>query len=187
MSEPIKIAVTGKLRSGKDTVAYHLTDKHGFGLPISFGWQLKRIYHELFPWIPADIKQREGYQKFGQLIREHFDEDVWIKHAAKSVEIALDSRSTKGVVIKDLRQPNEYEWARKNGFIVVRVTASDELRIKRAKLAGDEFGEANLTHETEQHVDSFDVDYELTNDGDYEDLYAQVDAMMDEIKRKGAE
>jgi dephospho-CoA kinase len=186
MSEPLKIAITGKLRSGKDTAARYLMTDHGFDVPISFGAALKRIYHELFPWIPADRKPREGYQKLGQLIREHFDEDVWIKHAERMVEFSLDKRYINGVVISDLRQPNEYDWARKNGFIIARITAPDELRIERARLAGDEFSADNLAHETEQFVDGFEVDYELHNDGDYRGLFAQIDDMIRDIRRKGA-
>lgn len=186
MCEPIKIAITGKLRSGKDTAARYLMTDHGFDVPISFGAALKRVYHELFPWIPADRKPREGYQKLGQLIREHFDEDVWIKHAERMVEFSLDKRYINGVVISDLRQPNEYDWARKNGFIIVRITAPDELRIERARLAGDEFSADNLAHETERYVDGFEVDYELHNDGDYHGLFEQIDDMMRDIRRKGA-
>lgn len=182
----IKIAITGKLRSGKDSAAWHLFYAHDFAVPIAFGTTLKNMYHSLFPWVNKDAKPREAYQKFGQLMREQFDEDVWVKHAARSVDFALDSRKTVGVVISDLRQPNEYEWAKSNGFIIVRVTAPDELRIERAKAAGDDFSAEDLAHDTEQHVDGFAVDYEVVNDGSLADLYAQVDAVMDEIRRKGS-
>lgn len=182
----IKIALTGKMRSGKDTVAMHLAFEHGFEYPIAFGDKLKRTFHELFPWVSAQSKPREGYQRFGQLIREEFDENVWVKHLASTVEFLEDSRKTRGIVITDLRQPNEYEWCRANGFIIVRVTAPDELRIARAKAAGDVFAEEDLAHDTESHVNEYEVDYEIHNDGTIADLDTKVDEMMDEIKRKGA-
>jgi len=177
----IKIALTGKMRSGKDTVALHLAFEHGFEYPIAFGDKLKRTFHELFPWVFAQSKPREGYQRFGQLIREEFDENVWVKHLASTVEFLEDSRKTRGIVITDLRQPNEYEWCRANGFIIVRVTAPDELRIARAKAAGDNFSADDLAHETERHVDRFEVDYEIVNDGTLAELEAQVNIMMAEI------
>jgi dephospho-CoA kinase len=131
--------------------------------------------------VSAQSKPREGYQRFGQLIREEFDENVWVKHLASTVEFLEDSRKTRGIVITDLRQPNEYEWCRANGFIIVRVTAPDELRIARAKAAGDDFSAEDLSHETESHVDSFVVDYEIHNDGTIADLDTKVDEMMAEI------
>ena len=180
----IKIALTGKMRSGKDTVAVHLAFEHGFEYPIAFGDKLKRTFHELFPWVSAQSKPREGYQRFGQLIRKEFDEDVWVKHLASTVEFLEDSRKTRGIVITDLRQPNEYEWCHANGFIIVRVTAPDELRIARAKAAGDNFSADDLAHETERHVDRFEVDYEIANDGTVDELTAKVDEIIDDIKRK---
>lgn len=182
MSDVIKIALTGKMRSGKDSAAWHLFYAHDFAVPIAFGTTLKNMYHSLFPWVPKDSKPREAYQKFGQLMREQFDEDVWVKHAARSVDFALDSRKTVGVVISDLRQPNEYEWAKSNGFIIVRVTAPDELRIERAKAAGDDFSADDLTHETESYVDSFQVDFSINNNGDLAYLYSQVDEIVKKIR-----
>lgn len=182
----IKIALTGKMRSGKDTVAMHLAFEHGFEYPIAFGDKLKRTFHELFPWVSAQSKPREGYQRFGQLIREEFDENVWVKHLASTVELLEDSRKTRGIVITDLRQPNEYEWCHANGFIIVRVTAPDELRIARAKAAGDVFTDDELSHETERYVDEFEADYEIVNDGTVDELKAKIDELMNEIRRKGA-
>lgn len=182
----IKIALTGKLRSGKSEIAVHLWMRHGFEYPISFGSTLKYYAEKVFALTPKpDGKPRAMYQAFGQACRQ-YDPDVWVRHAAFKVDTVLEKRSTVGVVIEDLRQPNEYEWCRANGFIIVRVTAPDELRIARAKAAGDDFSAEDLAHETEQHIDGFAVDYEIHNDRTVEELLAKVDELVDEIKRKGA-
>jgi dephospho-CoA kinase len=179
----IKIALTGKMRSGKDTVAEHLFFHQGFSR-VAFGDALKRNAHAAFPWIPKTPKPRALYQKFGQIMRQEFDEGIWIKHAELSVRAAIDYRvniigaEQVGVVLTDLRQPNEYEWARANGFSIIRVTAPDEDRIARAKLAGDSFTEADLEHETESHIDGFAVEYEIVNDGSVDALKIQVDAII---------
>src|SRR5690606_38371588 len=174
MSEMLKIALTGKLRSGKSAVAERLFYEHGFEWPISFGGPLKYYADRIFDVSEAGAKPRAIYQQFGQLCRA-IDEDVWIKHAEFSVQQALNQRSTRGIVISDLRQPNEYEWCQRNGFGIVRVNAPDEFRLERARLAGDDFTEADLAHETESYVDSFEVDAEITNAGTLDELYAQVD------------
>lgn len=195
-----RIALTGTLRSGKTSAAFHLTHNHGFA-SISFGSALKHYAEKLFAnsdvypteYITRDCpfsadgkytvgtrKPRKLYQDFGQAMRA-LDGDIWINHAEQSLALAEDSRGTAGVVIDDLRQPNEYEWAKRNGFVVIRVNADEGARIARAKALGDTFGADELAHDTEQHVDSFEVDYEITNDGDYVSLERQIDEIMGEI------
>jgi dephospho-CoA kinase len=180
----VKIALTGKLRAGKDEVANHLYIRHGFD-KVAFGAAMKRCAHEAFPWVSEFSKPRSLYQNYAQAMRQ-IDSEVWIKHAERAVKGAIDFRVNTGaekigVVITDLRQPNEYEWARANGFSIIRVTAPDEDRIARAKIAGDDFNEADLEHETESHIDSFDCDYEIVNTGSLDDLKAQIDTILAQI------
>jgi dephospho-CoA kinase len=180
----IKIALTGKLRSGKDTVANHLYIRHSFNR-VAFGDALKKNAHATFPWVSEFSKPRSLYQQFGQLMRQ-IEPDVWVKHAERAVKGAIDfnvhtGAEKVGVVITDLRQPNEYEWARANGFTIIRVTAPDEDRLFRAKLAGDDFAEADLEHETESHIDSFESDFDIVNDKDLDDLKYKIDAIMEAI------
>lgn len=179
-----KIALTGKMRSGKDTVAHHLYISHGFD-KVAFGDALKRLAHETFPDVGILSKPRALYQKFGQLMRQ-IDGDVWVKHAERKVDGIVGYRSTHddhiGVVITDLRQPNEYEWARANGFTIIRVTAPDDMRMERAEQAGDYFTADDFEHETELHVDGFAVDFDVVNDGTVEELRAKVDAAMEAIQ-----
>jgi dephospho-CoA kinase len=180
----VKIALTGKLRSGKDTLANHLYIKYGFST-AAFGDALKKNAHATFPWVSEFSKPRALYQAYGQLMRQ-VDSEVWIKHAERAVSGAIDfnvntGADKVGVVITDLRQPNEYEWARANGFTIIRVTAPDEDRLFRAKLAGDDFNEADLEHETESHIDGFAVDAEIINNGTIDDLKRKVDEIMGAI------
>lgn len=184
MSDILKIALTGKMRSGKDEIARHLWLRHGFK-KLAFGDELKRIFHELNPWIPESPKPRAEYQRFGQEMRRIYGDDIWIKHVEYIATAIENNIRTNGLVISDLRQPNEHDWCKRNGFVIVRVTAPDEIRLERAKQAGDIFEADDLAHETESYVDSFDVDYEIINDGSLDELYAQVDEVMREITKGG--
>src|SRR5690625_4334128 len=203
----IKIAICGQLRAGKSTVSEHLVHNHGFQ-PVSFGAELKSHADKLFAFsdvyksepIVVDDEQFGGtrtigkrkprrlLQDFGEKLRE-LDPNIWIGHAAEKVRlielIAAANGEQARIVIDDLRQPNEYEWARANGFIVIRVEASESLRLKRAERSGDSFSEEDLAHDTEKHVDIFAVDYTITNEGDLNDLKRQVEEMMSEIRSKG--
>jgi dephospho-CoA kinase len=180
----VKIALCGKLRSGKDTAANHLYIRHGFDR-VAFGDALKRNAHAVFPWISDGTKPRALYQQYGQLMRE-IDPDVWIKHAEMAVKGKIDFRVSMGaeaigIVITDLRQPNEYEWARANGFTIIRVTAPDEVRIGRAIKAGDTFCDNDLEHSTELAIDGFAVDYTVVNDGTVDELKEKINAVLEEI------
>src|SRR5690625_1725156 len=196
----MRIALTGRMRSGKSTAATHLCSEYNFR-EVAFGDELKRYadgllsgsnaypdeYIDTGEVCPIDgdpiIKKRKNrrlYQDFGQLMRQ-LDEDVWIRHAAKMIAVWENSRNVDGVVVPDLRQPNEYEWARANSFVIIRINAPDELRIERARAVGDDFDIADLTHETERHVDTFAVDYEVNNSGDIRDLERQIDEIMTEL------
>jgi len=172
------------MRSGKDSVATLLTTKHGFATPIAFGDMLKDVAHRAFIDVERTPKPRALYQ-FMNVLRD-YDADVWVKHVARRVAYALESRKTQGVVISDARQANEIEWARANGFVIVRVTASTDVRIARAQAVGDVFDYEALTHPTELAVEGFVTDYEIRNDGGYDALVAEVGRLVAEIKRKGA-
>ena len=174
----LRICLTGAMRSGKDVIATHLAARHGFATPIAFGDALKDVAHRAFFDVPREPKPRALYQ-FMNVMRE-YDPDVWIKHVARRVGWALESRKTQGIVISDARQPNEIEWCRANGFVIVRVTASDDVRIARAERNGDVFTYDDLTHPTEQYIDSFEVDAEIRNDGSYDELVAEVDRVLAE-------
>ncbi|MHC8516792.1 AAA family ATPase [Sporosarcina sp. ITBMC105] len=182
MTEPIKIALVGKLRAGKDALAMRLALRHDFAT-IAFGDALKRVAHDAFPWIPREPKPRDLYQ-FMDVLRE-YDEDIYVKHLERAYRVYADMRHVEGIVVTDIRQRNEYDWCRANGFVIVRVNAADELRIKRAIAAGDDFTVHDLAHKTELAVDNFAVDYEIDNNGTLVDLYAQVDALKGEITAKG--
>jgi dephospho-CoA kinase len=181
----VKIALTGKLRAGKDEVAQHLYIRHGFNR-VAFGDALKRHAHEVFPWIPQNSKPRALFQAFGQLMRE-IDPDVWVKHAERAVQGALAFRVNTGaervgIVLTDVRQANEVAWCRENGFTLIRVTAPDEVRIARAIAANDDFTVHDLCHETELSIDKFNVDFEVHNEGTVDELKAQIDSILSQIR-----
>ncbi|MGN7387745.1 AAA family ATPase [Sporosarcina sp. SAFN-015] len=180
MSEILRICLTGPMRSGKDTVARHLNLRHDFEFPVAFGDALKLIAHKTFPDVPREPKPRALYQ-FMNVMRD-YDPDVWIKHVSRTVSLLEDSKTTRGIVITDARQANEIEWARANGFTIVRVTTPMDVRIVRAQAVGDVFDYEDLTHPTELEVAGFDVDAELSNVGDLDALKANVDALVAKLK-----
>lgn len=186
------IALCGLLRSGKDSVGNYLCERYGY-TRFAFGDELKRYAHELFD-VSAGAKPRELYQWFGQTMRQR-DPELWVRKCFTEIERRAYARERVNeeagevvyeplrVVISDIRQLNEYERCRSEGYVIIRVSAPDGVRVQRAIDANDTFSYADLTHETEQHVKDFAVDYEIENGGSLAELYARIDEVMTMINK----
>jgi len=172
------IALTGKARAGKDTVASYLVERYGY-YRAAFADDLKVFAKEIFPWrFSNGKKDRAVLQAFGEKMRE-IDPDVWVRR----LFLGLDALMANGVipVVTDLRMPNEYAACRERGFVIIRVDADDVVRRQRMIACGDEFQEEDLRHETERFVEGFDVDFCVENNGDIESLWMQVDEIVKKI------
>jgi dephospho-CoA kinase len=171
----VKIALCGKMRSGKDTVANFLREQHKFtGFRFSEGiWETICL---LYPHIYASKeKPRKLLQDIGQKLRE-VDPNIWVNYTLQQIEEVGANR----VVVTDLRQPNEFNVLKEQGFFIVRVSAEDGIRLNRILAENDNFDIQDLYHETERHVDGFNVDFEIQNNGTIEELLQKSQAAFEE-------
>ncbi|QIW88642.1 hypothetical protein P59_044 [Bacillus phage P59] len=188
----VKVALCGEIRVGKDTVSEYLESKYG-AVPFAFGDELKKAFHYLYPWIPKLPKPHKAYQLFGQLMRYVHGQDYWVNLCldnVRYVKSVAENYNTTGdeinfiPMITDLRQPNELENLRLEGYTIIRVECPLEIRIERMKAEGDDFDESVFKFETENYVKDFDVDYVITNDGTLDELYEQVESIMSVLLEK---
>lgn len=177
MEEELKVAFIGKMRSGKSTLA-SLFAKYLDLHKMSFGHRLKEYAHEVFQ-PEGDVKARELYQGFGQKMRE-IDPDVWVKQVERDIREGGYSK----VVIDDLRQPNEYKWAKENGFVLIKVVTRDEVRKERMESKGEVVTDEILNHETEQHIDGYQCDYTVSGEADPLQVYLTISKHL-KFKSKG--
>lgn len=197
----MKIVLFGKIRSGKDTVGKILIEKYRFKR-FAFGDEIGNIIETYFPKAYINGKPRHHYQFIGQKFRE-LDEDVWINAVLSKVDRHETYLCFKNVVIKrdpilshslgeyennvvvtDGRQKNEEIKMRKAGYVIVKVVADEEIRIKRMEEAGDNYRPEMLTHETELQVDEVKADYIIYNNGTMEDLENAVDLLVKSAKER---
>lgn len=185
------IGICGKLRSGKNTAADYLTERYGYS-QFAFGDELKRLAHEIYD-VPTEPKPRELYQWFGQTMRER-DPNVWVRKCFENIaKVSIMYRADTEYygepykplipVIVDARQPNEIDRCRAEGYVIIRIVRPDSERLAVAT-ATDAFNSDDLHHDTESHVDGFDVNYVIVNDGTLADMYAKIDAIMAEVNVK---
>ena len=122
----MKIAVTGKMCSGKTTLCNYLCELEPRFQIFSFGKKVKDVASDLFQMDPQ-IKDRTLLTSIGQKMRE-IDKDVWVNYViqqCKDIEYCL---------VDDLRYQNEYEALVKNGFKIIQLNISDELQESRIKM-----------------------------------------------------
>lgn len=193
--ENIKIALTGKARSGKDTVGKLLIEQ-GFH-KYAFGDEIKYLIERYFPEATKEGKPRKYYLKIGQTFRE-LNPEVWINCLLDKVSMSLQLNAGLNqhlrkhgkkevpfnIVVTDARQQNEVRILREQGYKIIKVNCPDEIRIQRMKLLGDVFTPQDLYDETELNVDAVKADYELDNFGDLAETRKQLEAILQEIQNK---
>lgn len=175
------IGLIGKLRAGKDAAAAYLAENYGY-TRFAFGDSLKYDFHRRYPEIPRNPKPRLGYQYHGQLLREHIDENIWVRKCLAEVQRAYYASFDFCAVITDVRQLNEAHALKSAGYVLIRVEAPESIRIQRAIESGDTFNLRDLTHDTETQLDGFVADYTVQNSGTLDELYRQIDEIMTGLK-----
>tara|TARA_X000000950_G_C13771958_1_gene601381 strand:+ start:413 stop:940 length:528 start_codon:yes stop_codon:yes gene_type:complete len=118
----MKLAILGKMGSGKSTSAKYLKENYNFKIH-SFGYPVKKFAKEIFN---EKSKNRKLIQDFAQKVKE-IDPDVWVKYLINNLDLE------KNIVIDDLRFPNEYKVLKKNGFKIIKLSITDEFQEIRLK------------------------------------------------------
>lgn len=119
-----RIAFSGKICSGKSTIANYIITRVGDqGQKISFADPIKKIARETFG---MTTKNRELLQIIGATGRA-LDKNTWVNKLLETVK----QNPNQIWVVDDLRFPNEAEQLKKNGFILVRITVDENIRKQR--------------------------------------------------------
>lgn len=167
------VGLSGWARSGKDTLADVLVEKHGYE-KLSIASPMRDALYKLNPRVVAngvagtalrtviDVygwetakevapEVRELLQRFGTEVgREMFGENFWVDYAMSQIP------DGSKVVIADIRFPNEAEAIKKLGGKVFR------LERPGVKAAND--------HISEHALNDYSFDGHINNDSDIEDL-----------------
>lgn len=136
------LVFVGEAGTGKTTAA-ELLIRFGYK-KLSFAGALKTI--ACFLWGPNAETDRDKLQKLGVAVRE-IDPDVWVNVLMRLVDHYLEGSTP--VVIDDCRFANEFWALRERGFVSVRVSAGEEIRVDRLMKNGKLTDRAQLTHATE--------------------------------------
>lgn len=174
------IGLTGLARSGKDTFARFLVEKHGFkqmafadpvkltAAPL-FGFSYEYVFSDQFKFEvqqPWGLTGREILQKLGtEAIRGTFGDDFWIRRLIDAYLVTYSG--VESVVVTDVRFENEAEAIREQGGVVVHI------KRQAAGLKG-----AEATHSSERGAKFGERDLVVENDGTLEELLDKADRLM---------
>jgi hypothetical protein len=187
MSDLPLLGLIGKKRSGKDTFAAPLLAEFGFHR-VAFADPLREAALRLDPWVgpastPGDLRLayrrlsgvvaelgwerakdhvpgvRETLQRLGTDVVRELDPDLWVRAALAQI----DERPW-GVVVTDVRFPNEADAIRDRGGILVRIT-------RPGPVDPDE-------HKTERALDDYAEDLHVVNDDTIEVLEARARSLF---------
>jgi len=173
----MKIAISGKMRSGKDEMANYLTEKYNF-LRVGFADYIKEMAKDNFKISEKEIKEKpKNIREFLQLLGKAgraYDENFWVKKALEEIEETEEANYPDIInfVIPDLRFQNEAKFLKKRGFFLVRVNSERNERLKRGKLSNEnDISEIDLDCYT-------DFDFFINNNLDKKDYYKLIDKIM---------
>ena len=107
----MKIAITGKMCSGKSTIANMITQIDNSFIKIAFADKIKELAIDLFN---METKDRDLLINIGTKFRE-IDPDVWINYVIKKTS------DNKNYILDDLRFQNELDILVKHGWKIINV------------------------------------------------------------------
>jgi hypothetical protein len=170
----MRIALVGKMRSGKTTAKNYLVEQHGF-TPMAFAGPVKELAAEVMDlvegylgfggiaWDREKIERRKSEPAIRSLLqllgtdigRGMYGENVWVTKLLNELEPGVS------YVIDDARFPNEADALRKEGFVIVKLQRPETDRLEQVYSEYGPGAAEILRHPSEMNVDSIKSDSEF--------------------------
>lgn len=182
----VVLGFVGKLASGKAECQKYISDKQDAG-SAKFSTSLRDILNRLY--LPIS---RENMQNLSLDLRNRFGGDILARVITEDVK----NNSHEIVVIDGVRRLEDISSLKDlPNFHLISIDASSEIRYKRMKLRNENEGDADKTlsafEEDEKREAELQIpevmaaaNYHLDNNGSLEQLYKQIDKILEEIQDK---
>ena len=127
----MKIAICGKMCSGKSTLCNYIQDT----FPelkfqrTAMAKRLKELATELFDMDPK-TKNRELLIKLGGKMRE-INQNVWANYVIKETYQLDSNMESSNWLLDDCRYKNEFDILRENGWTIIKLNVSEKTQKER--------------------------------------------------------
>lgn len=199
------IGLSGRIGSGKDTVADYLVKQHSFKrysyagvvkdcLSLIFGWdrellngytvESRNFREQPDVWWSKRLCIENFSPRFAMqhiatdVLRKHFRDEIWVA----SLEYKLKNE-TQNCVVTDCRFPNEFYSLKNLDGITVRIERGVEPNWYQ--YAKDLTNQDNLQKLSELNIHTSEFssvylpyDYVINNDGTITDLYSKIESLV---------
>lgn len=183
--DKIILGLTGKIGSGKDTVAKYLVEKYG-GIILSFSSFLNEVL-DIYD-LPIT---RENQQKLSTILRQNFTEDI----LANAIEKRIKNSSDNLIAIPNVRRGADIEDIKKlSGFNLIFVDADPKTRYDRNVKRNQTIGDNTMTYkeflkkdnaEAEEQIEGLKetANFVITNNGTLKEFYTQIDDIWEKMTK----
>jgi len=161
----VKIAICGKMGSGKTTLANNIIINHPDFAKHSLAAGVKKFARFVYD-IPEEKKDRVLFQKIGDGARTELFEDIWI------TTMLRQCGSEEYLIVDDVRYYNEVIKLKEQGWNIIKINISNKLQEQRIKRTYPDDWETHLSsrkHNSETEMDTipqniFDLILEAKDD-----------------------
>jgi len=181
----IILGLCGPMASGKTTVTNYCKETYG---AVSF--RFSDMLRDVLARIDID-SSRENMQALSTFLRGQYGEDLMSNVIAKDVA----NETAPFIIVEGVRRPTDVTYLRDvEGFHLVAITAEAKTRFDRITARTENPDDQTKTwatfqkeqeQEAEQEIGTIMATAEMTidNNGTVEELFAQVDMIVDDIRK----
>ena len=175
----MKIAFSGKARSGKDTSCDYIIKQLNNNLEpttkLTFATPLYDCLYSCQNILELNKgKDRNFLQTIGDWARD-INSNIFVNIAENKI-----NNTNGNIIISDLRFPNEYHMLKKNNFILIRISRNNSINNNNPTNV-DILNQKQKKHRSEILLDDFNFDYYIDNNGTIEELYEKLNNILNNI------
>ncbi len=172
------VGVTGRIGAGKTSVAKHLSKAHGF--------HYIRYSQVLSEWFATDPEGKKHLQAVGWEVM------AGGMQAELNTRLIAQIHPKSDCAVDGLRHPIDFDSLTKSfapHFFLLYIDCAQEIRWQRLRMRFPQFEDFNRvdSHPVEQQIETLrgEAFRLLNNTGSLQDLYSEVDAVLQQIRPGG--
>jgi dephospho-CoA kinase len=182
-NKKIIIGLTGKIASGKTTVANYIKEKYGAEI-YGFSKPLRDILQRLY--IPME---RPNLALLSSIIRKNFGENI----ISLTIKKDIEGSNSKIIILDGIRRMPDIEEVKKmSNFKLISINTDVKIRYARLLSRGQNEDDSSKTYEDFLNDENKEADKQIPeimekaeitidNNGTTEDLYEQIEKIINNL------